>query len=295
MIALISPTALSATTIPALLAPNLPLRSRRRSPRSAVAMELDGTLATSAPDRAMRTSRSSPATSPEALETDPPRRRPRAGRGGAGAVSRHPGDHRPGDRGRLLLRFRPRRAVHARGSAGDRERKMREIVDRGRADHRARCGRATRRSRISRTSARTTRPRSSPRSPPASTISALRPGRLAGSVPRAARALHRQDRQGLQADEGGRRLLARRFTATRSCSASTAPPGPTRSELEAYLTRLEEAEKRDHRRIGREMDLFHFQEEAPGSVFWHPKGWTLFQHARGLHAPPPGREPATWR
>jgi threonyl-tRNA synthetase len=48
-------------------------------------------------------------------------------------------------------------------------------------------------------------------------------------------------------------------------------------ELNAYLKQIEEAEKRDHRRVGREMDLFHFQEEAPGSVFWHPKGWTLFQ------------------
>jgi threonyl-tRNA synthetase len=48
-------------------------------------------------------------------------------------------------------------------------------------------------------------------------------------------------------------------------------------ELDLYLKQLEEAEKRDHRRVGREMDLFHFQEEAPGSVFWHPKGWTLFQ------------------
>jgi len=48
------------------------------------------------------------------------------------------------------------------------------------------------------------------------------------------------------------------------------------SSLKAYLTRLEEAEKRDHRRLGRELDLFHFQEEAPGAVFWHPKGWTLF-------------------
>ncbi|WP_374250259.1 threonine--tRNA ligase [Xanthobacter sp.] len=48
-------------------------------------------------------------------------------------------------------------------------------------------------------------------------------------------------------------------------------------ELGAYLHRLEEAEKRDHRRLGREMDLFHFQEEGPGTVFWHPKGWTLFQ------------------
>jgi len=48
-------------------------------------------------------------------------------------------------------------------------------------------------------------------------------------------------------------------------------------DLKAYLTMLEEAEKRDHRRLGREMDLFHFQEEAPGSVFWHAKGWTMFQ------------------
>ncbi|MCV6574711.1 MAG: threonine--tRNA ligase [Cohaesibacter sp.] len=48
-------------------------------------------------------------------------------------------------------------------------------------------------------------------------------------------------------------------------------------DLKAYLHRLEEAEKRDHRKLGREMDLFHFQEEAPGSVFWHEKGWTLFQ------------------
>ena len=48
-------------------------------------------------------------------------------------------------------------------------------------------------------------------------------------------------------------------------------------QLKEYLTRLEEAEKRDHRRIGKELDLFHLQEEAPGAVFWHPKGWTLFQ------------------
>ena len=48
-------------------------------------------------------------------------------------------------------------------------------------------------------------------------------------------------------------------------------------ELDAYLKQIEEAEKRDHRRLGREMNLFHFQEEAPGSVFWHAKGWTLFQ------------------
>ena len=50
-----------------------------------------------------------------------------------------------------------------------------------------------------------------------------------------------------------------------------------KKDLKAYLTRLEEAEKRDHRRLGREMNLFHLQEEGPGAVFWHSKGWTMFQ------------------
>ena len=50
------------------------------------------------------------------------------------------------------------------------------------------------------------------------------------------------------------------------------------NDLQAYLTMLEEAEKRDHRRLGREMDLFHFQEEGPGVVFWHAKGWKMFQN-----------------
>ena len=48
-------------------------------------------------------------------------------------------------------------------------------------------------------------------------------------------------------------------------------------DLKGYLRMLEEAEKRDHRKLGREMDLFHFQEEGPGVVFWHPKGWDMFQ------------------
>jgi threonyl-tRNA synthetase len=51
----------------------------------------------------------------------------------------------------------------------------------------------------------------------------------------------------------------------------------SQEELDAYVRQLEEAEKRDHRRLGREMDLFHFQEEGPGVVFWHAKGWTMFQ------------------
>ena len=53
-----------------------------------------------------------------------------------------------------------------------------------------------------------------------------------------------------------------------------------KKQLNAYVHMLEEAEKRDHRRLGREMGLFHFQEEAQGSVFWHPKGWTLYRTLR---------------
>ncbi len=52
---------------------------------------------------------------------------------------------------------------------------------------------------------------------------------------------------------------------------------PEQKQLDEYIHMLEEAEKRDHRRLGREMDLFHFQEDAPGAVFWHAKGWTLFE------------------
>ena len=52
---------------------------------------------------------------------------------------------------------------------------------------------------------------------------------------------------------------------------------PSKKELDSYLLMIEEAEKRDHRKLGKEMDLFHFREESPGSVFWHQKGWNLFQ------------------
>jgi threonyl-tRNA synthetase len=52
---------------------------------------------------------------------------------------------------------------------------------------------------------------------------------------------------------------------------------PDKKQLKAYIHRLAEAEKRDHRKLGRKLDLFHLQEDAPGSVFWHPKGWTVFR------------------
>ncbi|MFP3442966.1 threonine--tRNA ligase, partial [Pantoea sp. SIMBA_133] len=50
-----------------------------------------------------------------------------------------------------------------------------------------------------------------------------------------------------------------------------------KKDLKTYLHRLEEAEKRDHRKIGKKLGLFHMQEEAPGMVFWHPDGWSLYQ------------------
>jgi threonyl-tRNA synthetase len=53
-------------------------------------------------------------------------------------------------------------------------------------------------------------------------------------------------------------------------------------DLNAYLHSIEEAEKRDHRKLGKEMDLFHFQEEAPGMVFWHPNGWTIYRNLRNF-------------
>jgi len=60
-----------------------------------------------------------------------------------------------------------------------------------------------------------------------------------------------------------------------------------KEDLDAYLIRIEEAEKRDHRRLGRQLDLFHLQDEAPGMVFWHPKGWSIWQqveqYMRGVY------------
>ena len=62
-----------------------------------------------------------------------------------------------------------------------------------------------------------------------------------------------------------------------------------KKQLDAHLVRLEEAAKRDHRKIGQEMDLFHLQAEAHGSVFWHPNGFIIWRAARGLYAPPARR------
>ena len=102
-------------------------------------------------------------------------------------------------------------------------------------------------------------------------------GRVDRPLPRPAHDVHRQDRRRVPADEGRGRLLARRFEPADALAHLRRQLSRGQEELDAYLHQLEEAEKRDHRKLGREMDLFHFQEEGPGSVFWHPKGWTLFQ------------------
>ena len=91
-----------------------------------------------------------------------------------------------------------------------------------------------------------------------------------------ARALDRQA-QGLQADEGRRAPTGAATRRTRCCSAIYGTAWAKKEDQDAYLHRLEEAEKRDHRKLGRSLDLFHTQDEAPGMVFWHPKGWTIWQ------------------
>ncbi len=74
----------------------------------------------------------------------------------------------------------------------------------------------------------------------------------------------------------GRRVLARRLATARCCSASTAPRGRRKEALEQYLHRIEEARKRDHRKLGRELDLFQFHPVSPGAAFWTPRGTTIY-------------------
>jgi threonyl-tRNA synthetase len=154
------------------------------------------------------------------------------------------------------------------------EKRMAELARRTSRSSAA-CCRATRPWRTSRPWASTTRPRSSPASRPARTCPVPR-GRLRGPVPRPARAEHGQA-QALQADEGGRRLLARRPPQRDAAAHLRHGLGEQGRPAEAYLHMLEEAEKRDHRKLGRELDLFHIDEHSPGMVFWHPKGWTVWQ------------------
>jgi len=71
--------------------------------------------------------------------------------------------------------------------------------------------------------------------------------------------------------------MARRFEQSDAERASTARRLRQQENLDAYLKQIEESEKARPSQLGRELDLFHFQEKAPALVFWHPKGWTIFQ------------------
>jgi len=110
--------------------------------------------------------------------------------------------------------------------------------------------------------------------PSAEDISLYRQGDFVDLCRGAARAEHRQA-QGLQAHEGGRCVLAWRL-AQRDAAARVRHGLAQQGRAQGLPARLEEAEKRDHRKIGKALDLFHTQEEAPGMVFWHDKGWQIY-------------------
>ena len=216
---------------------------------------------------------------------DAPLRRARPGRGGAGPVPRHEARDRAGHRRRLLLRLPAAPPADARRPARDRgadarEHRRRPPVRaeravagrgarvRGRArpavqgrDHRrpARRGGARRHARCRRRPS-TARVRSSTCAAARTWRAPARSGRSSCSAP-----------------------PARTGAATRSArcsSASTARPGRPRRSSTQYLWRREEAKKRDHRRLGVQLDLFSFHDVAPGSAFWHPKGQVDLAHAR---------------
>ena len=139
----------------------------------------------------------------------------------------------------------------------------------------ARCCCATRPSPTSRASARRTRPRS---------LRAFRPTRTCRSIPKARSRICVADRTYRRRDAWKHFKLMkvagaywrgdhRNEMLTRVYGTAWAK----KEDLDAYLFRLEEAEKRDHRKIGKLLDLFHVQDEAPGMVFWHPNGWRIWQ------------------
>ena len=200
------------------------------------------------------------------------------------ALPGHPGHHRPGDRERLLLRLRAPRALHPRGFPGDRgedarDHRPRQTLHQGGLEPRQGQAGVRRQGRGLQGRARR-------RHPGGPGSQDLRPGRLVRPLPRPAHDLDGQGRHRLQAHEGGRRLLARRLEQPDADPHLRHGLGD-QEDLDAYLKQLEEAEKRDHRRLGREMDLFHFQEEAPGTVFWHPQGLDPVPEPHRLHAPAP--------
>ena len=201
---------------------------------------------------------------------DPPLHGASAGAGRAGAVPGSAGHHRPGDRGRLLLRLRVQRPFTPEDLAKI-EAKMKELAKADLPVERRVMPRDAA-VEILHGARREVQGRDHREHPGERGDQPVRPGRLGRPVPRPARARTGKLKAfklmkvaGAYWRGDSRNEMLQRIYGT---------AWPNEKELKAYLTRLEEAEKRDHRRIGRELDLFHMQEEAPGAVFWHPKGWT---------------------
>ena len=255
--------------------------------RAALAMKLDGKLVdldTSIDHDAAGRLRHPPRR--RRAGADPPRRRPCAGRGGAGALSRHPGHHRPGDRRRLLLRLRPQPAVHPgrlprhRGEdAGDRRprRQVRAPGDRPRGSHPVLQGQG-----------REVQGRADPGPAAQRGHHPVSPGRLDRPLPRPAHAHHRRCRHRVQADEGRRRLLARR-SPQRDAAAHLrhrlARPEGTR-RLPAHAGGGGKPRPSPHRQG-------HGPVPFPGRSgrqrVLAPQGLEAVPHRRGLHAPPARR------
>ena len=213
--------------------------------------------------------------------TSAPLDRPRAGPGGARPVPWRQVRHRPADRGRLLLRLRParRRARSARTTSsasrpGCARSSPRSSRSSARSITRGRGGEAVRRPALQASrSSRAGRRSDGGRRAAASCSVYRQPARRFVDLCRGPHVPAHRTARPLQAHEGRGRLLAGRRDATRCCSASTAPRGSRSRRSKEHLHRLEEAEKRDHRKLGVELDLFHFPPELGGGLpVCHPKG-----------------------
>ena len=283
---LASPTAGGGRHAPRRRGPPLPGRRHRREiaadiskslEKAALAAVVDGRLADlSLPIEQDARVAIVTAKDEAGARADPPRLRPHHGPRRAGALARRQGDDRPGDRERLVLRLRPRRALHPRGPRRDRGADARrsspprdpvrwEVWDRDRAiRHYEATGEPYKVELVE----------AIPGAEPIRMYwhgpwqDLCRGPHLAhtGQVP--ADAFKLMSIAGAYWRGDSRRPMLQRIYGVAF---------RTKADLEAYLHRLEEAAKRDHRKLGREMDLFHLQPEAQGSVFWHPNGFTLWR------------------
>ena len=214
---------------------------------------------------------------PDALVRPAPLHRAPARGGGAPALPGRQGRDRPADRERLLLRLRvPGADPRGRTSSGSRRRSAgssRRAAS-GRVRKSARGSEAALRRGGRAVQGRARRHRRRRDLP-------LHPGRLHRPLPRPAPAGLEAD-QGAEADGPRRRVLARRRDEA-AADADLRHRVLPQEDLDAYLERLEEARKRDHRRLGPQLDLFHLDEHSPGSPFWHPKGmviWNVLEDLR---------------